>query len=280
MGLPAARAGGHNGAGCNCCGAGSSKNPSPSLKSPMASTRLLASLGLAATLLAPSPAPAADGLRPKHRLRRMSEASSMQSPRPPATDAPDCGLIPGVPEILGDQFDPANFDEISVAGHGKLLAYATQWSSAGTPLPFREIVVLRQSGPLDPDRVTRVGEADGHDDQPSIRFDRLGNRMAFRGASADGLESNIFLRSTEGEDVTTLNITRIGEDPPGNGVSPVGLAFEPSLAPRVIKRDLGGDITRTERDARIAFVSTADLDKGKRSLFADRDGRNSLVRPG
>ena len=54
----------------------------------------------------------------------------------------------------------------------------------------------------------------------------------------------------------------------------MGLAFEPSLAARVIKRDLGGDITRTERDARIAFVSTADLDKGKRSLFADRDGRN------
>ena len=40
-----------------------------------------------------------------------------------------------------------------------------------------------------------------------------------------------------------------------------GTAYDPSLAPRMRVRDAGSGVKVVERDARIAFVSTGDLEK-------------------
>ena len=66
------------------------------------------------------------------------------------------------------------------------------------------------------------------------------------------------------------SVTAIGADAPvtatvnlTNLTATTGSAFDPALAARTRRRDVGGDIKITERDARVAFVSTGDHVEGE-----------------
>ena len=91
----------------------------------------------------------AGSLLPRYRLRRMSREASIPSPPyvpllehfgtvPPPTTVPD------IDEVLGDVFDPALFEEIAVAGDGRMLAY-TALAPSATGLS-RDIVVVPEGG--------------------------------------------------------------------------------------------------------------------------------------
>lgn len=219
----------------------------------------------------------ARGLLKDYRLRRMSSAPTMASPPfTPDPDAPDCAVIPGVPEIVGDSFDPGRFDQIDLAGNGRLVAYpsAVTAASPGT----RAIVVLSEGG--DP---SIVAEASGDDDQPSLAFDKMGWRMAFRGSdgAAGETPSNVYLHtvtrvaSSDSEEGTpeprseseTRNLTNLDA---AEGL----FARDPSIAARTIVREIKSGVTVRERDARVAFVSNGDLDKGQLGPNADVEGKN------
>ncbi len=208
------------------------------------------------------------GTQRRYRLRRISDATPTQAPRfrlPPG--APDCSpLLPGVPELIGPSFDPAVYDQISLGGNGRLVAYAT--GVAG--VTAASIVVLREGN----DAVT-ISDATGDDDQPSVQFDPFGWRLAFRGSEAVGGESasNLFIHS----------VTRGGEDgPTSETVNLTGLdaadgfiVNDPSLTARTRSRDAGSGVSVRERDARVAFASDADLDGGRGVPSSGNVGRNA-----
>lgn len=203
-------------------------------------------------------------------IRQVSDLTSLQHPpgpylTGPRTCVPDLGddvleLLPPeqrtTTEILGEGFDPAKFDEISVAGDGRLLAYATSVAATGLPGATKEIVILPIAPGEDPVRVPKVAT---DDDQPAIQVDDFGYRCVFRSSAGAGgvAPSNIQLYS----------LTRAGDTPTTGTVAVTeitgGAAFDPALAARTWFRDVGGGIRVKERDARVAFVSDAELVPGQ-----------------
>lgn len=271
------------------------------------SRRLVLAVTAAAVVLCADHAPAL-GLLPRYRVRRLNDLAAMLSvpDRRLADNPPDPGS-PSVPVILDEDFDPADFDQISVAGSGRQMAYATRLTN-GIPGAARDIVILNEGGTVDEQgNVTpsseRVSGDAGEDDQPSLRFDERGSRMAYRSASADGLVSNVWLFSRgvveDSDDPLedpNRNVTRLGVPRGPDEVELEGEAYEPSLAARVVTREIEGGIKIRERDARIAFVSTGDLDRGghpalpvpnpdydpddpESEEFLDRPGLNEFLLP-
>lgn len=229
--------------------------------------RTTAALALAALVLAVTTADA-DSLLRRYRLRRMSDATTMGSPPfTPDPNAPDCNpALPGVPDVIGAAFDPGKYDQIDLAGNGRLVAYASAVTLAS---PGRRAVVVQREG----DVAQIVQEAAGDDDQPAIAFDSFGWRMAFRGSDAVAGQS--------GSNVWLHTVTRLGAEPGDETVNLTGLttsgglfARDPALAARTRVREIESGVTVRERDARVAFVSNGDLDKGRRSPDADIEGRN------
>lgn len=209
----------------------------------------------------------ADPLLRRHRLRRFSDADSMQLlPYRAPDDAPDCSpLFPGIPDILAPSvFDPGAFDEISVGGDGRVLAYPSGLQDRGLPGTRREIVVLPEGKARE-----RITAAAGHHDDPDVQFDRFGRRIAFSAWDDAASETfqDVFVQSTtRGGNTNVRNVTDFG----GNSAED-STAFEPALAARTRERHVGGGIKLEERDARLVFVSTGDL---------DRDGRPPFIAPG
>ncbi len=204
-----------------------------------------------------------DDLQKRYRLRRISGATSMASPAKALLESTeDCPLAAGVPEAIGPNFDPDLYDEISIAGNGRLVAYATQ--TAQLPIPgMRVIVIQREGGDAE-----TVSEGSGENDQPSIDLDKLGSRLAFRGPGGSrGADTDIYVRTVTrrgnglgGEFPTTetTNLTDIGN---GNST----FASYPSLTARTLVTEIDGSgITFIERDARLAFISDGDFDKDQR----------------
>lgn len=231
-------------------------------------TRLTLLTALAAAVCAAlgSAAVSAASGRPKWRLRRASDAKSRQhlprvfltGPRTCTPHLPDDVLAQLPPEqrttveVFGEGFDPAAWDEISVAGDGRWLAYATSVSEAGAPGTTEEVVIVSGVRGEAPVRVPKVGASD---DQPSVQIDDLGMRCAFRSAAgADGAGvSNVQL----------FSFTRLGAEPETGtaAITASGAgeaAFDPALAARTRTREVGGGIKVKERDARVAFVSTSN----------------------
>lgn len=210
---------------------------------------------------------AGDRLLRNHRTKRYSTEDSMQSlPLRAPEDAPDCSpLFPGIPDVLSpDVFDPADFDELSVAGAGRVVAYATALQDGALPAPRREIVLVPEGK-----RRVRITPAAGHHDDPDVQFDRFGRRVAFSGWADAASETiqNVYLHSTTRAGAeNTRNVTNLSVG--------AGTAFDPALAARGRSREIGGGIEVDERDARLVFVSTADLDKGGRPVTDAGPGRN------
>ncbi len=212
---------------------------------------------------------AADARGASRRLVRVSDPTSLQHPpgpylTGPRTCTPDLPqvILDQLPveqrttvELLGETFDPAKFDEISVAGDGRLLAYATSVGATGLPGTSKEIVIVPTDPGEDPVRVPKVSS---ENDQPSIQIDDFGYRCVFRSSAGPGgvAPSNIHL----------YNFTRIGDTPTTDTVAVTeitsGAAFDPALAARTRVREVGGGLKVKERDARVAFVSTDDLVTG------------------
>ena len=218
------------------------------------------------------------GFLKQYRIRRLSGPPTMASPPfTPEADAPDCSLFPGVPEIIGDDFDPARYDQIDLGGNGRLVAFA----SAVTPMSIgvRAIVVLREGSSAE-----MVDEASGEDDQPSIDLDPFGWRVAFRGSEgvAGATGSDIYLHtvnrytpSGDGETPTPVPYGAEGtRNLTGLDTATGEFARDPSLAARARTRSIKSGVTVRERDARVAFVSNGDLDKGDLPRNSDTAGKN------
>jgi hypothetical protein len=229
-------------------------------------TPLIAAAAACAVALAPADSRAAEARRRYRLLRASTDASKQHAPGPfltgPRTCTPDVepallALLPEeqrtTTEVFGETFDPAKFDEISVAGDGHLIAYATSVSAQGLPGTSREIVIVPVSPRGEPVRVAKVS---ADDDQPSIQLDEFGYRCAFRSSAGAGgaAPSNIQLYSLKRKGATpetgTVAITNV----PGTD-----RAFDPALAARIRVREIVGGVKVRERDARVAFVSDADL---------------------
>lgn len=159
-------------------------------------------------------------------------------------------------EVLGAKFRPSAFDEISVAGDGKLLALATSVSEAGAA-GFTKGIVLLPEGPNA--KSIRIPVAAVSDDQPSVQLDDFGYRCVFRSAAGPGTGalSNIQLYSFTDDPLPAVTATLAVTS--GTSES----SFDPAFTARVRVRDVGGGIKVRERDARVAFVSTDELEAGK-----------------
>ena len=171
-------------------------------------------------------AEAGQRLLDRWRVRRMSDLTSMPSPayRPllALATSPDVSLE-DFEGLLGEHFDPGEFDEVDVAGNGRILAYTSLDTTAR-----RDVVLSFEGRGGESDRFERLSVSDGDTEHPSIDLDRLGYRVAVRGTDATGLGSDIYLVSRrkfgDGEGAT-LNVTdlpRIGNDPdPDDDIDPV-----------------------------------------------------------
>lgn len=207
---------------------------------------------------------------PTHRLRRHSpEERPAVTPVNSTDGLEDCGPeLPGVREVMGPDFDPARFDELAVAGQGRLVAYVqATFDPITQSLGAKGLVVLREGR-----TEVSVSGGSGDDDQASIQLDPFGWRMAFRGSTDVGdpeAASDVYLHSAtlRGDAAEgTRNVTNVG----GAGYR----AFAPSLAARTRLRGVGGGYDVRERDARVAFVSDADLDTIGLARNPDEGGPN------
>jgi len=236
--------------------------------------KLARCLAAAAAVAALSVATArGDRIRRDYRLVRVNDAkASSHAPGPfltaPRRCTPDVAPIPGVtvslaPDLLGSvfdptdpafdrsAFDPSKWDEISVAGDGRILAYATSVSAAGVPGGAKQIAL--QGVPVGA-ASRRIDQVETEDDQPCARYDAFGFRCAFRSGGASGAApSNIQLHTTTNGAGAAAPATVAVTANTGTDV-----AFDPALAAYVRRRNAGGGIHVRERDARIAFVSTGD----------------------
>lgn len=250
---------------------------------------LLLGLPLAVPLAVPV-ARAAGDLLSRWRVRRMSDLTSQPSPSyRPLLDivnspSPSPDALNG---ILGDAFDPAEFDEVAVAGNGRILAYTALNLSGG-----RDVVLSHEGRAGSSDRFERISLADGGTDHPQIAFDKIGTRLVARGAEPGDAVANIYLRSTRrgpgGTDGTPgdvkdgmRNITalpRVATDPDPTDEEPPysveGTAWDPCIAALTRTVEIKGGYKLIGRDARVAFVCTADLDKGGRDVLSPRPGAN------
>lgn len=200
-----------------------------------------------------------EGLGRGWRMTRLETAKGRLSPPVIVnTNVPPEQII-----VIGPDFDPSAVDELSMGGDGRVTAYATLIGEAGTPGATRDVVVDFESGsPI------RYSDAAGDNDQPAIDFDRFGYRVVWRGSDgARGTTTgNIYLGTHDtvlpGEenptDPDTVKLTSLVST---TGSDSFGTAFDPVVAARTRKRDVGSGIQVEERDARVAFVSTGNLDK-------------------
>ena len=224
-----------------------------------ARTLTIALLGaaVAAAVFVPHAARGAGGARP-FVLRRASDSKSSQpvpsivqtASRTCEPDVPLAGA--NAPEVLGENFDPANFDEISATRRGRLLAYATTLSEAGLPGTVKQVVLLPE-GPGDTSiRIPKAGSGDN--DQPSVQFDDFGYRCVFRSVAGNGSDIQLYSLTHAGatDEKATLAVTNVA------GGS--GRAFDPAFTARVRTREVAGSVKVKERDAFVAFISDADLD--------------------
>jgi len=226
--------------------------------------RCLAATAAAAAALATVDADGASVGKSYRRFRINDAKSFSHAPGPfltaPRTCVPDVPPLEGItvplaPELLGEGFDPSAWDEISVAGDGRVLAFASAVSGVGLPGSAKQIVLLGGDRGAVSKRIDSVAT---QDDQPSVRFDRFGLRCAFRSAGAAGAgptNIQLFTAARAGDapaaTPTTVAVTNLTDA--------AETAFDPALAAFVRRVDVGGDIHVDKRDAHIAFVSTGDL---------------------
>jgi dipeptidyl aminopeptidase/acylaminoacyl peptidase len=153
-------------------------------------------------------------------------------------------------------------DQISVAGNGRVIAFATTITEVGVPAATRDVILLPEE---DPDAAVRLSDAAGDNDQPSVDFDSFGSRVVWRGSDgARGTTTgNIYLRTLTrtSEDEPDVEVVKLTSLVSTAGNVNQGTAFDPTLTARVRFRDVGSGISVKERDARVAFVSTGDLDR-------------------
>jgi hypothetical protein len=235
----------------------------------MRAVRFLAAACAAACACAVLTDARAAAVQKKYRLVRLGDDGTKQHPpgpylTAPSTCTPDlpaealAQLPPErrlLPEILGPLFDPADFDEISVAGDGKLLALATSVSEQGVPGLTKQILILGEGPGAVPVRVPLAGVSD---DQPAVQLDEFGYRCVFRSApSPGGSPSNIQLYSFTDDPLPEVTGTVAVTE----GTSET--SFDPAFTARIRVRDLGGGLKKRERDARVVFVSTDDLVEGE-----------------
>jgi hypothetical protein len=208
-----------------------------------------------------------DGLGRGWSIRRLETAKGRLSPPVLVnTNVPPEQIV-----VVGPDFDPAAVDELSVAGDGRVTAYATLFGETGVPGATRDVVVDFESG-----APKRYSDAAGENDQPAVDFDKFGYRVVWRGSDgARGTttgniyiaEHNSVLPTVDSEiDPTPVKLTSLTSTQGGDNF---GTAFDPAIAARVRFRDAGSGIMIAERDARVAFVSTGNLD-----LTGDDGGRN------
>jgi hypothetical protein len=227
---------------------------------PLKHWRTLAATAAATAVLAT--ADARGGLTRAYRIVRVNDAKAFShAPGPfltaPRTCVPDTPPIPDVaiplaPELFGADFDPADWDEISVAGDGRMLAYASSVTQTGLPGVAKQIVL---QGVVNGFLSKRIDLVSSSNDQPCARFDARGFRCAFRSSAAAGGPSNIQLftvtNGAEAPEPETVAVTELADASE--------FASEPALAAVVRRRAAGGGINVRERNATIAFVSNADL---------------------
>lgn len=234
---------------------------------------------------------AAETPPPGYRLRNLDDAKTRASVPFPITGTSQCATFPGIPQVVGADFDPSKIDEIAVGANGRAVAWATTLSEAGVPGATRDIAIFREGGI---DRV-RASDANGDNDQPSLDYDRFGLRMTFRGSDgARGTTTgNVYLRSTSRkppasgtdgasestEEVKTVKLTTLVSTTTD---AHFGTAWDPTLAARTRVRDAGSGVKVEERDARVAFCSTGDLETGRNEahrpqLFVWREQSEDFV---
>jgi hypothetical protein len=227
-------------------------------------TRTAATAGVVAALTAVDASGAS--VAKAYRVLRVNDAKAFShAPGPfltaPRACVPDAPPIPGVtiplaPELFGDGFDPSLWDEISVAGDGRLLAYASAVSSVGIPGSPKQIVLTAGAKGAVSKRIDVVAT---QDDQPCVRYDLFGHRCAFRSAGAAGAApSNIQLYTFTTADAVADPTTAAKTEAVTN-LTGTDTAFDPALAAAVRRKSVGGGLHHTDRDAHIAFVSTGDL---------------------
>jgi len=212
------------------------------------------------------PLPTAGGfeLSRGYRLLRASDPKSMQNPpgalaSAPQTCEPDVPVAGATaPDVLGDAFDPAQFDELSVTRAGRLVAYASSVTEEGIPGTTKQIVLLPEGPGETSSRIEAVGGGDN--DQPTVQFDAFGYRVVFRAltTSDDQGASTIQLHSlthASPEDETATVAVTPTDAKFGTGVR----SFDPTFTARVRVHEFASDVKRRERDAFVAFVSTGDF---------------------
>jgi len=241
---------------------------------------LISLMSFVAAALVAGPGEGSEASLKRHRLRRLSNATSMASPPDMLlTSTEDCPGFPGIPEAIGPNFDPSRYDEISIAGRGRLVAYATLATPASPAV--RSIVVLREGG------ATVAISQSGETDQPDVDMDKLGWRLAFRGPGGSNngaTDSDIYVYTVTrkgggqplgGEtlpDFPTIETKNITDFSNGTGT----FARDPSLAARTLVSEFhNSGLKFTERDARVAFISDGDFDKGGRAANHPGTGRNA-----
>lgn len=253
--------------------------PSRAFRTPVSALRLsVAALAAAGAALAwpgaAGGARAGEGLLRRYRLRKVDTAESRaSSPIALTVGGPEC--IEGVPEVLGTTFDPAAVDEIAIGGDGRIIVWASTIAAAGLPGATRDILV-RAEGQSE---VARLSDAAGDNDQPSVDIDAFGSRIVWRGSDGarGATTGNIYLRTLtrapEEPEVEVVKLTSLV----ATATSPdFGTAFDPTLAARTRVRDAGSGVKVEERDARVAFVSTGNLDRRGNGAGENPDHRPQL----
>jgi hypothetical protein len=189
------------------------------------------------------------GSRAYRRVGKVGDSKATQYPLGPFPVTPPSDITQVAP-VLDETFDPAEWDELSVAGDGRLVAFATTTSDLGLPGQPKRVVVQTVGGASQ--TLTVSGSLS---DQPSIQFDEFGWRCAFRSTATGANGASL---------IQLHDFRRAPEDPvqETNPIPGVTAAREPALAARSRVRDVGSGIKVHESDARVAFVSTGDLSSG------------------
>ncbi len=214
-----------------------------------------------------------------HRNRRHSGRDALQSfPIRFADDAEPCNpALPDLLDPLGPTFDPDNFDQIAVAGDGRYLGYSTLISSAGGPATASEVVLFEEGG-----RAERLKTGAGGNDQPSVKADPMGARVAYRALGAADMTT-----LEQSENVVLFSETTVAGTTTSTSMSLTSLevplfARYPSLTARTRTIVLKGDIKSKQRDSRVAFVSNGDLELRNvpnPDFTGERDDDGILIEP-
>lgn len=253
--------------------------------------RLAPCAALAAAALAFGTGPGASAAPRGFRLRALSDDTSRAS-FPMELDLTQTPCVGGAPAILGDDFVPSDVDEIESTPTGGIVAWTTLLSEQGVPGTTRDVVIHREGVKAR----ERLSEGSGDNDQPKVGFDPFGYRVVWRVSSGQrgATTGNIYLRTTTKKDPEAGGEGGEGDETGGGPSEEVGdpvnlteltgtdTAYDPALCSRTESVDVGSGIRIRERDARIAFVSTGDLDGGRNAakrpqLFVWRERADEFV---